>query len=96
MLKALETAAAVAGLPEGADLIEPSLGASAFFTGIHPTVIDGIAHLVFYIEQPSTMGGVDYVVVARLVAPEMRAAACLTHAALHIAKGPASIERPAN
>jgi hypothetical protein len=96
MLKSLEAAAAVSGLPEGTYLAEAGVGVTCFFTGVRTTMIGGIAHLLFYTEQPGASGDTEYVVVARLAAPEMRAAACLTHAALEIAKGPQAIDRPAN
>jgi hypothetical protein len=96
MLKSIEAAARVVGdLPADVSLYE-GVGLGAFFTGVRTVVIDGMAHMIFYVAQPSTNGDVEHIVVARLVAPEMRAAAVLTHAALRIAKGPTSIDRPAN
>ena len=95
MLKTLEAAAASASLPKDAYPFEGG-NAGAFFTGIRTVVIGGVAHLLFCAEQPGASGDVGYVIVGRLVAPEMRAAACLTQAALAIAKGPASMNRPAN
>jgi hypothetical protein len=73
MLKALEAAARVASLPADAYLIE-DMSAAAFFTGVRTVVIGGAAHLLFYAEQPSAHGHIEYVVVARLVAREMRGA----------------------
>ena len=97
MLKTYETAALVTSLPEGAYLLESGANAACLFTGVRTTIIDGMAHLVFCTTQPSSDGSVEYMIVARLVAPELRAAACLTHAAMEIAKGPTAIDgRPAN
>jgi hypothetical protein len=97
MLKSLrEPTALVAGLPEDAELVEPAVLTPTLFSGVQTVVMNGIAHLLFFSENPGACGGVEYVIVARLVAPEMRAANCLTDAALHIAKGPPAVERPAN
>jgi hypothetical protein len=95
MLKALETAAAVSALPADTILFEGG-ERGVFFSGVRAIVIDGIAHLLFYAQQPAAGGEIEYVMVARLVAPEMRAAACLTHAVMEIAKGPVAIDRPTN
>jgi hypothetical protein len=96
MLKSIEAAArVVSDLPADAFLSD-GVSAAAFFTGVRTVVMDGIAHLIFYVAQPGPTGDVEYAAVARLAAPEMRAAAVLTNAALQIAKGPSAIDRPAN
>jgi hypothetical protein len=96
MLKALETAAAVSALPADTILFEGG-ERGVFFSGVRAIVIDGIEHLLFYAQQPAAGGEIEYVMVApRLAAPEMRAAACLTHAVMEIAKGPVAIDRPTN
>jgi hypothetical protein len=96
MLKTIQTSALITSLPPDACLIEANCNVPSFFTGVRTMIVNGMAYLIFYAEQPDTSGRIEYIVVGRLVAPEMRAAACLTHAAMEIAKGPVAIERPAN
>jgi hypothetical protein len=96
MLKAGHEAQLNARLPEGAELCEPGVNGSIFFTGIKAVVVNGTAHLLCYLEQPSAYRDVEYVVVARLVAAEAQAVASLTDAVMQIAKVPTAIDRPAN
>ena len=74
--------------PNGADVIEPAVNQSVFFTGIRATAVNGVAHLILYVEQPSAHGGTEFVVIARLVTPLSRAKAILETAC-------ASLSQPA-
>lgn len=101
MLKPMHEVFSLTGLPEGAMLLEPAVCVPTFFSGVDARVIDGIAHLLFFVEQPSCTGctgssETEYVIVARMAAPEMRATFCLANAATRIAKGPHAIERRSN
>jgi hypothetical protein len=66
---------AVAG--QDVELVSVSDIAPIFFSGIRTYVVNGIAHLLFYAEQPGASGDVEHIVVARMVAPVPTAkAAC--------------------
>jgi hypothetical protein len=54
---------------DGAELFEPNLTSPVLFSGVRAHVINGVAHLLFYVEQPDARGRVEYVVVDRMVAP---------------------------
>jgi hypothetical protein len=41
--------------------------ASTFFTGIRMHIVNGMAHLIFYCEQPAADGSIEFLVVARMV-----------------------------
>jgi hypothetical protein len=51
------------------DLVVVSDIAPTFFSGIRTYVANGIAHLLFYAEQPGATGDVEHIVVARMIAP---------------------------
>jgi hypothetical protein len=54
---------------QNVDLVMGCDLAPTFFSGIRTHVVNGIAHLLFYSEQPDTTGNVEHIVVARMVAP---------------------------
>jgi hypothetical protein len=63
------------------DLLDGGWGQGTFFTGVRVAVVDGVAHLLFYTEQPSASGGgSEFVVVSRLISPLARAKAALEDA----------------
>jgi|SRR5580658_690831 hypothetical protein len=47
------------------DLVVASDIAPAFFSGIRTYVVNGIAQLLFYAEQPGAAGDVEHILVAR-------------------------------
>jgi hypothetical protein len=53
-------------------LFEPSINSTTFFSGVRVAVVDGIAHLMFYQEQPSTDGRTEFIVLARMMSPVAR------------------------
>ena len=63
------------------DLDEPSVLTPTFFSGMRTYVVNGIAHLLFYSEQPNSAGEVEFVVVARMIAPVPTAKAACARAA---------------
>jgi len=42
---------------------------SIFYGGVRTYVVNGVAHMLFYVEQPGSDGQIEYYVVARMVAP---------------------------
>jgi hypothetical protein len=66
---------------------EPSINPTTFFSEARVAVIDGVAHLVFCIEQPSTQGGTEFVVVARMMASFARAASVLSSIGCRLVHG---------
>ena len=68
-------------------LYEPTINSTTFFSGARVAVVDGVAHLMFYVEQPSTQGGTEFVVVARMMAPLARAAGVLGSVAGRLSSG---------
>jgi hypothetical protein len=54
-------------IPNDACIIEPAMNASMFFTGIRMHVVNGMTHLLFYCEQPTAAGEIEFMVVARMV-----------------------------
>jgi hypothetical protein len=97
MLKSFDMAASHSDLPEGAYLLEATIIPSQPFSGVVVRVLDGMAHLIFYTAQPSGSEDrekLEYIAVARMVAPDVKAAAILSEAAARIAQpAPATPER---
>jgi hypothetical protein len=78
-------------------LYEPSINSTTFFSGARVAVVDGVAHLMFYIEQPTTQGGTEFVVVARMMAPMARATSVLASLAARLSHGaPADLSTRVN
>src|SRR5947209_3361994 len=69
------------------ELLEFSINPTVYFTGVRTVIVDGAAHFLFYVEQPSTNGHPDFVVVARLVAPHGRAKLAIDAVAGKLAYG---------
>jgi hypothetical protein len=63
------------------DLVMVSDLAPTLFSGIRTCVVYGIAHLLFYAEQPRATGNVEHMVVARMIAPVPTAKAACGRAA---------------
>ena len=61
--------------------------ATVFFTGVRVAVIDGAAHLLLYVEQPSMFKATEteLVIVARLMTTTNRAKTVLESAAARLA-----------
>jgi len=76
--------AAGGAMPAEADpeLIEPFSNASVMFTGVKTQVVNGVAHLLFYVAQPQPTGALEHIVVARMVAPFFDAKAAIEAAAV--------------
>jgi hypothetical protein len=53
--------------PKELSLIEPACNTGAYFSGVRMHIVNGMTHLLFYSEQPSTDGDIEYMVVARMV-----------------------------
>ena len=66
---------------DGADILEPYTVSTAPFSGIRMHLVGGVAHLLFYMAQPTTDGRVEYVLIARMVAPAADAKLSLDRAA---------------
>jgi hypothetical protein len=63
------------------ELLEQIVNPCVYFTGIRAAAVDGVADLMFYVEQPSTYGGgTECAVIARLMTPLARAKAVLDSA----------------
>jgi hypothetical protein len=63
------------------DLMEGAEIASTFFSGIRTYVVNGIAHLLFYSAHLTVRGDVEYLLVARMIAPLPTAKAACGRAA---------------
>lgn len=48
-------------------IFEPFFNSATYFSGIRMHLINGMTHLLFYSEQPSSDGSTEYVVVGRMV-----------------------------
>ena len=77
------------------ELLEPYVVTPIFFTGAKTQVLNGVAYMVFYAEQPSTDGErVETVVIARLVASHGAALLAVDRAAESLRmKEPAKVHR---
>jgi hypothetical protein len=73
--------------PDDVELTESMAFQTVFFTGVKVAVVDGAAHLLLYVEQPSSYktGETELVVVARLTTSMPRAKAVLESAAARLA-----------
>ena len=74
-------------------LMEQVVVMPTFFTGIRTYVVNGVAHLLFYAEHPTTAGDVEHVVVTRLLAPVAVAKAAVEQVA-HSFRRPTSAYAP--
>jgi hypothetical protein len=59
-------------IPSDTRVIEPFVNTAIFFSGIRMHVVNGMTHLPFYSEQPNTEGGIEFLVVARMVRTSAR------------------------
>lgn len=64
----------------GFDLLEQWDAPPTFFSGVRTHIVNGIAHLLFYLEWPDSRGQVEYIVVARMIAPVSTVKASLDYA----------------
>lgn len=80
---------------DGVELFEPCVVTPAFFSGVRLHVVRGVAHLLFYTEQPSAEGRIEFVVVARLIAPLGSAAASCEHVLKDMRRGTPMSHLPA-
>lgn len=74
--------------PDDIELTELSVNPTSPFTGIRTAIIKGVAHLIFYVEQPSSLSGApEFVVVGRFAAPLPHAKAILDAASVRLSRG---------
>ena len=66
---------------DGCEIFEPYSVTTTPFSGIRMHLVGGVAHLLFYMAQPTADGRVEYVLVARMVAPAAEAKLSLDRAA---------------
>jgi hypothetical protein len=52
-----------------AELVESTVNDPVLFSGVRTYVVNGVAHFLFYVEQPDSRGRIEYVIVQRMAAP---------------------------